>query len=167
MAARVLVAYATKLGATAEIAEAIAGTLREAGHDADARPAREAVDLDGVDAVVLGSALYAAHWQKDARRFVFRHRERLAAMPCWLFSSGPLDAALAAADLPMAPTVASLVRGLPIRRHRTFGGRLAPDAAVDPHILETHPVGDFRDWAAIRAWGLEIADELRAGPAGD
>ncbi len=42
-----------------------------------AQPARDVTSLEDWDAVVLGSAVYAAHWQRDARRFtetVQRHR---------------------------------------------------------------------------------------------
>ena len=70
MPARVLVAYATKLGATGEIAATIAQALRDGGHLAAAIPARDVTSLDGVDAVVLGSAVYAAYWQRDARKFI-------------------------------------------------------------------------------------------------
>ncbi len=50
-----------------------------------------AVDhLAGYDAFVVGSAVYAAHWQKEAAAFVQRNRTVLATRPVWLFSSGPL-----------------------------------------------------------------------------
>jgi menaquinone-dependent protoporphyrinogen oxidase len=156
MAARVLVAYATKLGSNGEIAEVIAETLREAGHHVTAAPTREVKDIDGWDAVVLGSAIYAAHWQKDARRFTTRLREGLAARPLWLFSSGPLDPRLARADLPITPHGAEITAGLGAIAHHTFGGRLAADAPIDPQVLATHPIGDFRDWDAIRAYAAEI-----------
>lgn len=163
MAARVLVAYATKMGSTGEIAETIAEVLRAAGHDAAASPARAVRSLDGWDAVVIGSALYAAHWQRDANRFVIRNLAALQARPVWLFSSGPLDRRLAAAGLPIPPHAAEIVAQVPYRGHRTFGGRLDPSQSeVDGRILATHPVGDFRDWAAIRAWASAIADELAA-----
>lgn len=163
MAVRVLVAYATKLGSTAEIAESIATTLQTAGLEASAVPVREVRDLTTCDAVILGSALYAAHWQRDAVRFVARHRAALQERPIWLFSSGPLDRRLAAADLPIAPHAAGITAGLAPRGHRTFGGRLAADApGVDPQILATHPIGDFRDWTAITDWAADIALELLA-----
>ena len=160
MAARVLVAYATKLGSNGEIAQAIATTLRDAGHDAVALPARAITARLECDAVILGSALYAAQWRKDAHRFIARHRDELAARPLWLFSSGPLDPKLAAQDLPPTVDVIVVTAGLRSRGHRTFGGRLAPDAPVDPQILATHRIGDFRDWDAIRAWAHSIAAEL-------
>jgi len=160
MAARVLVAYATKLGSTQEIAEVIGEVLRDAGHDVDALNARAVDDVARYDAVVLGSALYAAHWQRDANRFVGRHLAALQARPVWLFSSGPLDRSADWGRLPVAPAVAITTDPVGARDHRTFGGRLLADAPVDPQVLATHPVGDFRDWAAIRAWASGIAQEL-------
>ena len=121
-----------KLGSTGEIAETIAQVLRDGGHRALALPARDVGSLDDWDAVILGSAVYAAHWQKDARRFIERFREDLKARPLWLFSGGPLDRRLARADQPITPHGAEITAGLGARAHRTFGGRLSPDAAVDP-----------------------------------
>jgi menaquinone-dependent protoporphyrinogen oxidase len=164
MPARVLVAYATKLGSTGEIAETIAQVLRDGGHRAIALPARDVRSLDDWDAVVLGSALYAAYWQKDARLFTERFREELAARPLWLFSGGPLDRRLARADQPITPHGAEITAGLEARAHRTFGGRLAPDAAVDPQVLQTHRIGDFRDWQAIVEYAYRIGRELDRMP---
>ena len=162
MLARVLVAYATKLGSNAEIAQAIAVVLRESGHHASAVPAREVKAIDGWDAVILGSALYAAHWQKDARRFATRFRAQLEARPLWLWGSGPLDPRLAREDLPITQHGAEITKGLGVLGHRTFGGRLAEDAPIDVQVLKTHPIGDFRDWEAIRAYARQIAGELDA-----
>jgi menaquinone-dependent protoporphyrinogen oxidase len=159
--ATVLVAYASKHGSTGEIAEVIGATLREAGHDVDVRPARDVRSIDPASAVVLGSALYAAHWQRDAARFVRRHLAALQARPVWLFSSGPLDDSASRGRLPVPEPVAAATAEVGAREHRTFGGRLLPDTpGVDPHILATHPTGDFRDWDAIRAWARSIAGEL-------
>jgi menaquinone-dependent protoporphyrinogen oxidase len=158
--ARVLVAFATKLGSNAEIGEAIAQTLRAAGYHASAHHVREVKAIHGWDAVVLGSAIYAAHWQKDARKFAVRFHEELTARPLWLWASGPLDERQASAGLPITRHGAEVTAGLDARDHRTFGGRLAPDAPIDPQVLATHPIGDFRDFAAIRAYALEIAAAL-------
>ncbi len=78
----------------------------------------------GWDAVILGSAIYAAHWQRDARRFATRFGAQLAERPLWLFSSGPLDPWLARARLPITQHGAEITEGLGARDHRTFGGRL-------------------------------------------
>jgi menaquinone-dependent protoporphyrinogen oxidase len=164
VAARVLVAFATKMGSNAQIADVIVEVLREAGLEADAVPVRDAHDIEAYDAVVLGSALYAAHWQRDAHRFVRRRKEVLRTKPLWLWSSGPLDRALARQDLPPAANVIEIMGDVPFRAHRTFGGRLDPDTpGVEEQVLRTHPIGDFRDWEAIRAYAASIARELPSG----
>lgn len=165
MAVRVLVAYATKMGSTAQIAEAMAQVLRDSGHRALALPARDVSTLEDWDAVVLGSALYSGMWQRDARRFVARFRAELAARPLWLFSSGPLDRRLAKADQPPTPDVAEITAGLGARGHHTFGGRLTATADVAPQVLQTHRMGDFRDWQRIVEYAYRIGIELnKAAP---
>jgi menaquinone-dependent protoporphyrinogen oxidase len=164
--ARALVAYASKLGSTGEIAEALAVELRAAGHDVDVAPVTAVRTLDVYGAVIIGSALYAAHWQRDANRFVQRHLAVLQAIPVWLFSSGPLDSRLALANLPITEHAREVTGALGAVGHRTFGGRLLADAPVDSQVLATHPIGDFRNWDDIQAWGREIAAALAEAPAG-
>ena len=67
---RVLVAYGTKNGATGEIAEAIGEALRQAGLEADVKPANKVRDVTPYGAVVLGSALYAGTWRRGAVRLL-------------------------------------------------------------------------------------------------
>jgi len=160
MAMHVLVAYATKHGSTAEIAEAIGEVLRDAGHDVDVRAAREVPRLAGYDAVVLGSGLYSAHWLRDANRFVKRHLVELRQLPVWLFSSGPLDHSAEFDDIPPTPHVAPGVEPIGARGHRTFGGRLLETTAAAAGIIDTHRIGEFRNWEHIRAWAREIGGSL-------
>ena len=63
---------------TQGIAERIAGKLAEAGLQAEARQAAAAGSLRDWDSFVIGSAVYAAHWQKEASHFVLRNRAILA-----------------------------------------------------------------------------------------
>ena len=56
MDTRVLVAYATKYGATAEIAEKIGQVLLQAGFQTDVLPTDSVSDLAPYQAIVLGSA---------------------------------------------------------------------------------------------------------------
>ena len=79
----ILVAYASRHGATGQIAERIAENLREAGKDAEARPVQEAADLDGYEGFVLGSATYMGHWMEVAVAFVKENRDLLAQRPVW------------------------------------------------------------------------------------
>jgi menaquinone-dependent protoporphyrinogen oxidase len=162
---KVLVTAATRYGATGEIAQAIGEVLRERGLDTTVGPP-EAGIVDGYDAVVLGSAVYAGHWLKPARELVHRDRDALAARPVWLFSSGPVGDPPEPEEDPV--DVAELVAATGARDHRVFAGKLlrkrlgfADKAiAVALHV----PDGDVRDWTAISEWAAGIADALRSGP---
>ncbi len=167
---QVLVAYATKYGATAEIAEKIGQELRQAGLSADVLPVKNVGDLGAYGAVILGSAVYIGQWRKEAAKFLETHESALAAKSVWLFSSGPTG------------------KGDPLELTQgwQFPGKLQPIAdrikprnvaifqgAVDSGKLNfvekwmlkqvKAPSGDFRDWAAISSWAANIAGELKAG----
>ena len=87
---RILVAYASKYHATAEIAEEIGKTLRQtAGLEVVVRDVSTVTHLSPYDAVVLGSAVYIGQWQESAAQFLKTHERELAQRPVWLFSSGP------------------------------------------------------------------------------
>jgi len=79
MSGRVLVAYASKYGGTAEIAQAIAEAMRAEGLDAEAREAATVTDLTGYDAAVVGSGVYMGRCAAEARKFVKQHRAELRA----------------------------------------------------------------------------------------
>ena len=87
---RVLVAAASKYGATQEIADAIGRVLTERGLETVLRRVDDLVDVSEYESFVLGSAVYAGHWLEQARRFVEAHEDELADRPTWLFSSGPI-----------------------------------------------------------------------------
>lgn len=161
----ILVAYASKHGATEGIAQAIAERLGERGRQAEARNVEEIEDLGDPEAVVLGSAIYAGSWIKDAASFAERHRDELAAKPVWLFSSGPLGTE--EEDEEQQPRqLADLQAQLSPRDHRVFFGALDREKLgfAERMIVKAvkAPDGDFRDWDAIRAWADDIAAELGA-----
>ena len=60
---KVLVASASKHGATAEIAEAIASTLQDEGLHAEHAELREVRELSSYRGVVVGSAVYTMRWR--------------------------------------------------------------------------------------------------------
>src|SRR3954464_13651727 len=77
-AMRILVTAASRHGSTCEIAAAIAETLVQRGHEAEACPIEGAAP-EGYDAVVLGSAVYTGRWLQAGRAFPVRHAGELAA----------------------------------------------------------------------------------------
>lgn len=173
---RVLVAYASRHGSTAGIAERIARTLTAAGHPAAVQQVEEVKTLDGYDAVVIGAAAYLFHWLKPAVRFARKHRADLATRPVWLFSSGPLGTDLVdkegrnVLEVTRPREFDDLTAWIHPRGERIFFGAHDPNAApiglgerlvrVMPAARDAMPAGDFRDWEAIDAWARDIAQAL-------
>ena len=160
-APRVLIAYASKNGGTAGIAQTIADTLRGHGLVADVRSARHPGDLDDYDAVILGGALYMGRWHRHARSFARHYATRLSDRPVWLFSSGPLDGSADEHDIPPVRSAARAMEFLHARGHATFGGCLTPDAKgfIAKQMAKTK-FGDYRNTERIVAWADAIAAEL-------
>jgi menaquinone-dependent protoporphyrinogen oxidase len=163
---RVLVTAASRHGATGEIAVALARAIGD-GQDVEAVvfPVGQRPEPGPFDAVVLGSAVYAGRWLEDARDYATAHAATLRARPLWLFSSGPIGAPPFPPDEPY--DLAPLVQTLRPRGHHVFPGRL--DKALlsfGERAMVTAmraPLGDFRDWDAVRDWGRQIAGAVLAG----
>jgi menaquinone-dependent protoporphyrinogen oxidase len=176
----VLVAYASKHGATMGIAERIAQTLDQRGLDVTLKPASDAGPVDPYDAFVIGSAAYMGGWMGEATAFVRRHQDLLARKPVWTFSSGPTGCepvdAKGRGQLEAArpKEFDEFAQSIGPRDQRVFFGAYDPDAPpvgmaeglmarfmrVAPAIKNALPSGDFRDWPAIEAWAEEIAQDL-------
>jgi len=177
----ILVTYASKHGATRQIAQRIGEKLRAAGLDAEVRPIRAADDVRGYDAVVIGSAVYFESWLKEATNFVRRHETVLARLPVWLFSSGPLGTAATDAqgrDLRQVAEpkdITELKRAIQPRDHHVFFGALDHHQfGLTERLLWALPAarqllmeGDFRNWADVEAWAERIARELVPVAASD
>jgi menaquinone-dependent protoporphyrinogen oxidase len=158
----VLVAHGSKMGGTHGLAEMVADSLRAEGFDCEVRPAGEVRDLDPYDVVVVGGALYAFRWHRDARRFVKRHTGALRRLPTYFFSSGPLDDSAPTKDIPPVRGVQRLMGRVGARGHVTFGGRMPADATGFPaSTMAKNNAGDWRDPDHVRAWVRSIVGELR------
>ena len=165
---RVLVAYATKHGATAEIADKIGEVLRQAGLQTDMLPADRAGDLSPYKAVVLGSAVYIGQWQKKAATFLRANEKALAERPVWLFSSGPTgegDPVQLTKGWRFPIALQPIADRIHARDIAIFHGALDPKKLnlIEKWMIKNvkAPLGDFRDWNAINAWASAIADALR------
>jgi menaquinone-dependent protoporphyrinogen oxidase len=172
MNTRVLVAYATKYGATAEIAEKIGEVLRSEGLQAEVQPADRATDPGAYATVLLGSAIYAGQWRKEGLKFLETHEQTLSGMPVWFFSSGPTGEGdpvelingwrFPEAQQPIADRISP-------RDMAVFHGLIDGDKVnfAEKLIIKAlkAPFGDLRDWEVITAWATTIAEELKQEPA--
>lgn len=163
---RVLVAYASKMGSTKDIAEAIGEELQERGLRVEVRNVREADSPDYYDAIVLGSAVYAARWRPEATAYVRQHAAELAGHPVWLFESGWVGKR----PEKITPTPGGRKRATRVGAEppTVFGGKLDPNLATGffDRMLAKKMPGDSRDFDEIRAWAGQVADTLAAKTQG-
>jgi menaquinone-dependent protoporphyrinogen oxidase len=125
-------------------------------------PVEQRPDPAAYAAVVLGSAVYVGRWLEPARQYAAEHAAALRSRPVWMFSSGPIGEPPFPADEPH--DVGALIPLTGARGHRVFPGRLEKNRlSFGERAMVTAmraPLGDFRDWDAVRAWGNEIAADV-------
>lgn len=166
MEPRILVAYATRNGSTAELASTMAEVLRSHGARVDVYLARELAGVEPYDAVMLVAALYIGRLHRDARRFLTRHRHRLETLPVALLVPGPVettekDFGAARNQLEnhlarwpwLTPVVAHIVGGVFDPKRLGFPFALIP-------ALRRMPPKDARDTRFIHACAEDITRKL-------
>src|SRR5260370_14075205 len=82
---KILVTYATRAGSTFEVAARVAEVLRAAGATVDVKYVTAVHELEGYDAVVVGSSIRMGRWLPEAVAFVQAHRETLSHIPTTYF----------------------------------------------------------------------------------
>jgi len=168
---KILVAYASRAGSTAGVADAIGRTLAEGGLRVDVRPMKEIIDVERYTAVVAGSPIRGG-WLPEAMEFMRLHKAALARRPFAAFMTC-ISLAMRGGELyraglgkHLAP-VRALVRPV---SEELFAGVL--DLAVLPPAdklkmgipvaLGIFPEGDHRDWEKIRTWSADLRPLLVA-----
>jgi menaquinone-dependent protoporphyrinogen oxidase len=166
---KILVAYASRAGATGEVADAIGQVLCETGAAVEVSPVNDVTNLDPYQAVVLGSAIYMGSWMPAAVNFLDQHRQALSQIPVATF------------------TVSMLMVDRPeehqqlIAKHFTeseqqprfqpvsnaiFAGRIAYDKLSFFYRsiakMMKAEEQDKRDWPAIQGWARSLASQLVA-----
>ncbi len=161
MNGKILVAYATRAGSTAEVAQIIAQCLSAQGIALDVLPLKQVKDVRGYRSVVIGSAIRFGRWLPEAVKFVEQNREALSRVPVAFFAVHVMnmgnDESSRAARLAyldpvrklVAPKKEALFAGVGDYKKVSFLERLISKAVKAPE-------GDFRDWTAIRTWAEEL-----------
>ncbi len=167
MDSRVLIAYASKAGSSAEVAAVIGKRLADGGFGVDVRRARSVRSLDGYGAVIVGSAIRAGQWLSEASGFVKTHREALATRKTAFFT---LCMTLQQDTPQNREAVTAYLK--PVRailepdKIEFFAGKMDYSrVALVPRLIVQRmkvPEGDFRNWAAIGAWADLLSNELLA-----
>ena len=171
MSDKILVAYASATGSTAEVAEAIGKTLVESGLQVDVRPMSEVADLAPYRAVVAGSAIHGGKWLPEAMQFMQTHQAALSRKP---FAAFMVCITLAMPNgenyrdglKDWLKPVRALVR--PVSEGYFAGALDFSKLPITPNTLLMRvavalgifPLGDHRDWNAIRAWANDLSTKL-------
>jgi menaquinone-dependent protoporphyrinogen oxidase len=170
MGKNVLVTYASKYGATKEIAEKIGAVLRQAGISTDLMSVEQVRDIAPYQAVILGAAVYIGKWPKEAVKFLQANEPILAGRMVWLFSSGPTgegDPVQLLEGWLLPDEVKPVINRIHPKGITVFHGHINPEKvnfieAWAVKRLVKKPMGDFRDWNAITAWTTSIAEAMRS-----
>lgn len=167
MGEKVLLAYATRSGSTAEIAEKIKDVLVLRGLAVDLKPVSGVDSLDQYRAVILGSAVYYGRWRKEAVKFLTDRENVLKEKAVWFFSSGPAGEGDPVELLdgwtfpPLQQEIADRIqpRGITVFHGVMDASRLN---IFERWLLKRMdaPMGDFRDWDLVTSWAEEIAAGL-------
>jgi menaquinone-dependent protoporphyrinogen oxidase len=160
----VLIAYASKYGATKEIAERIALVLIRDGMRVAVKEADAVSSLQSYDAVIMGSGVYFDNWLPEASELLESFQDELAAKPVWLFSSG-LTVKGEPKEWLFPETLQPLVKKIKPKDVVLFGGKVdAGQLSLDDWLINPSlrvEAGDYRNWAEIEAWAQRIASHLK------
>ena len=155
-----LIAYATYAGSTMEVASAIGEELGARGYRVDVKPITKTLQVDGYQAVIIGSAVQYGEWLPEAVDFVKTNQQSLEKARVALFSvhiqNLEDDPTSRAARLAYLDGVRPFVQA---EAEVFFAGRFDKRGAallLPKLIAWTMPDMDLRDWTKIRAWAQTI-----------
>jgi menaquinone-dependent protoporphyrinogen oxidase len=165
MTARILVAYASRKGSTAGIAQAIGKELTIEGYTVDVSEMKSVTSLAGYNAVVIGAPVYTGKVTGDVAAFVSTNKDELSRVPVAGFVTGIAPVYPKTGDVKgftdQLVTALSPVRPVAVTM---FAGTLdAGKMNLVERSLTTLmkvPTGDFRDWDAIAAWAKTLAGKM-------
>lgn len=163
MAKKILIAYGSAAGSTAEVAQAIGEEMEKAGAQVDVKAVENIKDIHAYDAVVVGSAVRIFKLLGKTRRFLRRQARHLRNLPVAFFvvcmtlkeeTPENIEKATSFAE-PMLNIKEPVSLGL-------FGGCMDPDKLTGffAETMKSEPKEDVRDWEKIRAWGRDVLPKL-------
>ncbi len=174
---KILVAYASESGTTAEVAEAIGEVLCQEGNTVETKWVKNVNDLNNYDAVIIGSAIQYDRWMPEATEFVMAHQNVLNKLPvAYFFTCLALSIQNEKAAKKKAMAYSDKLYALVPQVRPVDVGRFA--GVLDYNKLSFFfrlifkgissilgvQEGDHRDWEAIRAWAKETQLKLNLAP---
>ncbi len=174
---KVLIAYASAHGSTAEVAEFIGHVLSERGLSVTAASADTLSNIKGYDVIVLGTAIHAGTWLPAMTDFVSRFADELAQRSVFMWVNCIRVMEQYGEEHVMEHyMVHELLRKINPKSVTAFAGKLDLQsvdwnerwtlaARYDGMTWPSSFDGDFRNWDEIRTWAHQIADTLKTAQA--
>ena len=166
MSKRILIAYATRAGSTAEVADAIGKKLSPSGIQVDVKPVKTVKNIGSYDAVILGTGIRAGQVYPEVKKILQKHKQALSSIPVAYFvvcmslkdnneatrkiASGYLDSLRSL----LSPVDVGLFAG------KMDYSKLGFLARIIVRRMAKVPEGDFRDWKAIEVWAANVLPKL-------
>lgn len=174
---KVLVAYATMAGSTADVAKTVGEVIGQSGAQVDVLPLSEVTNVAGYDGVVVGAPMIMG-WHRAASGFLKRHRADFQRIPLAVFVTAMsltqtgetnVDGVPITVDerLPKPPEVAGRL---------TFKERYARlSNYLRPILKALRPVtpagvgvfGGRMEYGRLKWWAVLFAMVVIQAPAGD
>jgi menaquinone-dependent protoporphyrinogen oxidase len=158
---RVLVAYGTKAGSTAEVAARIGQALSQKNAAVDVLPVKQVKDLSAYTTVVLGSAIRMGSVLPEVKNFIEKNQAVLSQKSFSLFIvcmtlSEETEAKRAEASGYLEP-IRALVKPASegLFAGVMDGSRLPLFERLIMKAMKT-PAGDYRNWEQINAWTASL-----------
>jgi menaquinone-dependent protoporphyrinogen oxidase len=165
MTKKVLLAYASRAGSTAEVAGRMGNILKGLGFNVDVKSVKEVTDITGYDSIVIGSAVRMFKLLPETVKFANRFRDELKNKPvayfivCLTMYENSEESRAKAQEYlkPLLKTKQPISIGL-------FGGKM--DYSKLSFIWRILfkgriPEGDFRNWNLIEEWAKNLGEELK------
>lgn len=171
-APKILVTYASMYGSTGGIAETIGQTLCRNGVQVDVKHLKHVSEVNGYDAVVVGSAIRSSKWMPEALEFVEGQRKTLSEMPVAYFLScltlaQPNEKTQKWAEAFLDPLRKAVPEVKPVGVGLFAGvldyGKMSfPVRMIMKQKMKQHGVGegDYRSWDNIRNWASGLHPRL-------
>jgi menaquinone-dependent protoporphyrinogen oxidase len=165
MAKRILIAYASKCGSTAEIADSMGKTLSGNGYSVDVLPVKMVTSLDGYDAVLAGSAIRVGAWLPEALELLKQNQAALGKLPIAIFTVHALNWENTSASEALRRNYTTAVKQLITPKDEVFfAGKIDYSKMTFLEKMMSKTVRaveeDLRDWAAINDWAKGIPGRL-------
>ncbi len=145
---KVLIAYTTKRGSTAEVAQKIGDVLKSKGMEVTVADIKEKPSPEGFDAAVIGAPVMIGSLLHRGPGFVRKHHKLLSQMPvAWFSLGGTMNEDTKDNRATMMKCLKPVISKITPVDIGLFGGKYKND--------------DHRDWQKIQAWADGLAKKLK------